>query len=380
MAKTRAKKTPQQTRAAQGVTKPTQRRGGSTLLKAAKKGNPNGTGRLDKERTGEEMEALLTEHMQAASKPKGDNSALAEAKKTGEKQEEPPMASTSANERNTAAVSGFSTERFPAINAPKLRKSRVDDAHQPSTNSSPATVIQVPRSQAKFVPKGRSENVGIILADLGNFTTITAWALGLDQPETFDCWKGAAAQRQKEVRTRAVARKQDDGEWHLEFGPDTNVVCEEEGRVVVFDNMKLSMNPASEHFKLRQEKEKMIGIENIYQRFIEWVFITLFTAAKLANSKIESFRVYTGLPADWPEQASFEYQQIIENIPGWEGIVDVNISSEPTAAIVGRLKSMKVEQRKDLGVYLKDPECAGVLDLGDATEVRQMMHTLFSCR
>jgi hypothetical protein len=87
------KKAPKQTRTAKGVTKPTQPRGRSTLLKAAEKDvvkPKRTTGRPGKVRTEKETEALLVEHIQAASKPKGNNSALAEAKKTGGKQEEPP--------------------------------------------------------------------------------------------------------------------------------------------------------------------------------------------------------------------------------------------------------------------------------------------------
>lgn len=38
-----------------------------------------------------------------------------------------------------------------------------------------------------------------------------------------------------------MARKRDDGKWNLEFGPDTDLVREKEGEVVVFDNMKLTM-------------------------------------------------------------------------------------------------------------------------------------------
>ena len=58
---------------------------------------------------------------------------------------------------------------------------------------------------------------------------------------------------------------------------------------------------------------------------------------------------------------------------GWEGKVDVYIISEPTAAINGRLKSLPVEQRRGLGVYLEDIEHSRVLDIGHTTGVR---HTL----
>lgn len=42
-----------------------------------------------------------------------------------------------------------------------------------------------------------------------------------------------------------MARKGEDGKWDLEFRLDTDVVCEKEGEVVVFNNMKLAMNPVS---------------------------------------------------------------------------------------------------------------------------------------
>ena len=175
-----------------------------------------------------------------------------------------------------------------------------------------------------------------------------------------------------------MAKKGDDGRWDLEFGPDTDVVCEKEGEVVVFDNMKLAMNPASEHSRIQREKESQIGMKAVYRRFVAWLFHTIFDASKTANPDIQYFRVYTGLPAEWPETASHQYQTIIENIPGWEGKVDVHIISEPTAAINGRLKSLRVEQRRGLGVYLEDTEHAGVLDVGDATGVRDIFRELYS--
>ncbi|KAF1994149.1 hypothetical protein P154DRAFT_539797 [Amniculicola lignicola CBS 123094] len=131
--------------------------------------------------------------------------------------------------------------------------------------------------------------------------------------------------------------------------------------------MKLAMNPASKHFQVQQVKEKKIGIKAIYQRFIEWLFHTIFNSSKTANPDIQYFCVYTGLPAEWPENISYQYQTIIENVLGWEGKVDVHIISEPTAAINGWLKSLLIEQRRGLRVYLKDAEHSGVLDIRDAT-------------
>lgn len=78
--------------------------------------------------------------------------------------------------------------------------------------------------------------------------------LGLGELEDIDFWNGAAATRSSQMRTRVVARKGEDEEWDLEFGPDTDVVCEKDGEVLVFDNMKLAMNPAKlfQNSKLRK--------------------------------------------------------------------------------------------------------------------------------
>jgi hypothetical protein len=95
-----AKMAPKQTRTANGVTKPTQPRGRHTLLNAADKDavNPKRTtGRPRKVQPEKETEALLVEHVQAVIKPKGNDYAPVEAKKTGRKQEEPFLTSTSAN-------------------------------------------------------------------------------------------------------------------------------------------------------------------------------------------------------------------------------------------------------------------------------------------
>lgn len=320
-----------QTGKPQGVTKPTQSKSTSTL-KAAEKAAPS------------------------KKAPKARNV----KEKASGSHEVSPITPAGAKEMSTA-VNGLKHNGFLAIN---------------STNPNPARVIAVPRPKARFILKDKDENVGIISADIGNWTTIVAWALGNDTPETFDYWKGAAAQRHKEIRTRAVARKKDDGEWHLEFGPDTDVVCEEEGEVVVFDNLKLSMNPASKYFEQRREKERKIRMENISQRYIEWVFRTIFEAAKLANPKIESFLVYTALPARWPEDVYSKYKKIIRNISGWENKVEVSITSEPSVAAIGRLKSLKVEQRGELGLYLQDDDHAGILDVGDSTAVCHMVRAL----
>jgi len=96
----------------------------------------------------------------------------------------------------------------------------------------------------------------------------------------------------------------------------------------------------------------------------------------MATPDIQYFYIYTGLPAEWPENMAYQYQKIIENLSGWEGKVDVHIISEPTAAINGRLESLLVEQRRGLGVYLEDTEHGGVLDIGDATGVRYTLREL----
>lgn len=62
---------------------------------------------------------------------------------------------------------------------------------------------------------------------------------------------------------------------------------------------------------------------------------------------------------------------------GWEGKVDVHIISEATAAINGRLKSLLIDQRRALKVYLEDSEHGGVLDIGDATGVRHILQKLY---
>jgi len=332
--KSTAKKKSKQTRTTQGVAKPAQPKG-KTALKAARK--------------------VADNTKRAAGRP---------SKELTEK----------------SAMNRIGVQGFAAMNDKSPRKSqRIDAPPTPSTDPNPAEVIEVPRPKARFLSKDTRENVAIISADFGNWTTIVGWALGLHKPETFDLWQGATVQRTKEIRTRGVARWSDDDEkWHLEFGPETNVVCEEEGRVIVFDNMKHSMNPASIHFQPRLEKQKKIGIKNIYKEYIQYVFLTVFNAAKLANPKIDYFRVYTALPPEWPEDPSFEFQETIENIQGWKGRVYVNIPSETSAAVTGRLKSLPVQQRKDLGVYLEDREHAGVLDLGDATAVSHLTRVLSS--
>jgi len=367
-------------RATQGVAKPTRLRGRSTRLEAGKgvvDKLKDARGRPRKLRIGEEAEVLAKQQTQATS----------EAKKTSDKQESNLMAS---NEANTATVNEASAHGFLAINsltssqdaagsAKSVRKSeRIDAALNPlPTGSNPATVIIVPRPRARFAAKGQSQNLGIVMVDIGNYTTTASRVLGLGELEDIDFWNGAAAARSSQIRTRAVARKGEDGKWDLEFGPDTDVVCEKEGEVVIFDNMKLAMNPASQHAQIQREKEKRIGLKAIYRRFIEWLFRTIFDASKTANPDIQYFRVYTGLPAEWPENVSYQYQSIIEGVSGWEGKVDVHIISEPTAAINGRLKSLSVEQRRRLGVYLNDTEHGGVLDIGDATGVRYTFRELY---
>lgn len=127
-------------------------------------------------------------------------------------------------------------------------------------------------------------------------------------------------------------------------------MCEKEGEMIVFDNMKLAMNSTSQHAQVQREREKKIELKAIYRGFIEWLFRTIFDASKTANPDIQYFRVYTGLPTKWSENVSYQYQTIIENVPGWEGKVDVHIISEPTAAINGRLKSLSGAKKRARGV------------------------------
>lgn len=340
-------------RATQGVTKPTRPRGRSTRLEASKGVDKlkDARGRPRKLQIREEVEVLVKQQTQATS----------EAKKTSDKQESNLMAS---NKANTATVNEASAYGFLAINSlsssqdaagsvKSVRKLEcINAAHDLLlTGSNPTTVFTVPRLRARFAAKGQSQNLGIMLADIGNYTTTASRVLGLGELKDIDFWNGAAAARSSQIRTRVVARKGEDEEWDLEFGPDTDMVCEKDGEVFVFDNIKLAINLASEHFQVQRIKEKKIGIKY--------------------------FRIYTGLLVEWPENVSHQYQTIIENVSGWEGKVNVHIISKPTAAINGRLKSLLVEQRRGLGVYLEDTKHSGVLDIGDATGVRHILQKLY---
>jgi hypothetical protein len=186
------------------------------------------------------------------------------------------------------AINSLRSSQGVAGSVMSWRKSeRIDAAHDPlPAGPNPATILTVPRPRASFAAEGQSPNLGIVLVDIGNYTTTASRVLGLGELEDIDYCNGAAAARSSQIRTRVVARKGEDGRWDLEFGPDTDVVCEKEGEVVVFDNMKLAMNPASEHCQLQQEKEKKIGIKAVYRRFIAWHFHTIFDASKTADHPV----------------------------------------------------------------------------------------------
>ena len=186
------------------------------------------------------------------------------------------------------AINSLSSSQDAAGSAKNVRKSeRIDAAHVLlPTGSNTARVFTVPRPRARVAAKGQGQNLGIVLADIGNYTTTASRVLGLGELEDIDFWNGAAAARSSQIQTRVVARKREDEEWDLEFGPDTDVVCEKEGEVFLFDNMKLAMNSASEHFQVQRIKEKKIGIRAIYRRYIEWRFYTIFDSSKTANPDI----------------------------------------------------------------------------------------------
>lgn len=95
---------------------------------------------------------------------------------------------------NKATVNEPSVNKFSAINAQSssqdvqgaaksVRKSqRIDAAPNPSsTGSNPATVFTVPRPRTRFPAKEQSENLGIVMADLGNYITTASRVLGLGE-------------------------------------------------------------------------------------------------------------------------------------------------------------------------------------------------------
>jgi hypothetical protein len=88
--------------------------------------------------------------------------------------------------------------------AKSVRKSqRIDAAPDPSsTVPNAATVFIVPRPKARFPAKEQSENLGIVMADLGNYTTTASRVLGLGELEDSDFWNVAAAARRSQIRTR----------------------------------------------------------------------------------------------------------------------------------------------------------------------------------
>ena len=191
-------------------------------------------GRLGTRRTGEEVEVLAKQQARVVSK----------AMRIRDKQESNLMASSEANTAtvNEAGAHGFlainslSSSQGSAAGTRSVRKSeRIDDSHESlSTGPNPATVFTVPRPRANFAPMGQSQNLGIMLTDIGNYTTTASRVLGLGELENIDLTNGAAAARSSQIRTRVVAKKGDDGRWDLEFGLDADVVCEKEGEVFFF--------------------------------------------------------------------------------------------------------------------------------------------------
>lgn len=85
---------------------------------------------------------------------------------------------------------------FHAINTRDLKKSQHIEAKVNGffTNYDAVTLIEVPRPKAKFSPKERNKNVGIMLADRGDWTTILGRILGVDELEVFDSRKGVTVQ------------------------------------------------------------------------------------------------------------------------------------------------------------------------------------------
>jgi hypothetical protein len=194
------------------VAKPTRPRGSLTRLEAGKGVVDNlkdARGRPRKLQIGEEVEVLAKQQTQATS----------EAKKTSDKQESNLMASNEANTANVneagayvfLAINSLSSSQDAAGSAKSVRKlERIDAAHDSSlTGSSPATVFTVPRLRARFAAKGQSQNFGIVLADIGNYTTTASRVLDLGELEDIDFWNGAATARSSQTRTRVVARKGD---------------------------------------------------------------------------------------------------------------------------------------------------------------------------
>src|SRR5438128_1370796 len=91
------------------------------------------------------------------------------------------------NEANAATLTKVDADGFLAINsssslqgtgeaAKSVRKSeRIDAALNPlPTGSNSAAAITVARPRARFAAKGQSQNRGIVMADIGNYT-ITAF-------------------------------------------------------------------------------------------------------------------------------------------------------------------------------------------------------------
>ena len=176
-------------------------------------------GRPRKLRLEEEVEVLAKQQMQATFKAK-----------TSDKQENnlivskdaDTAAAKEAGARGSLAINSLSSSQDAAGSTKSVRKStRIEAAHDSiPVGSNPATVFAVPRPRARFAATGQSQNLGIVLADIRNYTTTASRVLGLGELEDIDFWDGAAAAYSSQIRTRVVARKGEDEEWDLEFGPD----------------------------------------------------------------------------------------------------------------------------------------------------------------
>jgi len=83
---------------------------------------------------------------------------------------------------------------------------RIDAAHDSlPTGSNPATVFTVSRLRARFAAKGQSQNLGIVLANIGNYTTTASRVLGLGKLKDINFWNGAAAAHSSQIQTCVVA-------------------------------------------------------------------------------------------------------------------------------------------------------------------------------
>jgi len=225
----------------------------------------------------------------------------------------------------------------------------------------PPTVQGLPQKPraGKCRRKDDEKDIALFL-DVGNSQTQIAFQKANKSLFWFDDWAGEWKGYQ--VPTMVTAFRKESGEWARVCGARARMAAHHQHDAVVFDRLKMNLDPNSPYLEDQLEKEKRTGFSDNWTFFLETCIGCVLDSIVNLNEPPTKVRVGIGPPVRWDALVIAKCISSIRMPPQWADklAMDVFVINEATAAFLGRLNN---------GLQLGDDQRGILVDIGHGTTV-----------